>query len=85
MALSKANKALKALKERIETVELNGDMIQKAIGEETYKETIKCKDEIKTLVEAYEIQVENNKRLNKKVKAQRGQLKVLNREKKVQQ
>lgn len=82
MSISKANKTLRALKERVDTVELNGDMIQRAFGEETYQETVKLKDEIKTLIESYEKQVDLNKRLNKKVVAQRGILKVLQRKEK---
>lgn len=76
MSMSKTKKVLKALQQRVDTVELNGDMIEKAIGKESYEQTIICKDEIKTLLEAYknlQIQVKN---LNKKVSSQRGQLKV---------
>lgn len=77
MGNSKAKKALKALKQRIETIEMNADMIEKAVGRETTEETIKCKDEIKTLVEAYESQIELNKNQNIKIKNQRAILKAL--------
>ena len=77
MGNSKAKKALKALKQRIETIEMNADMIERAVGRETTEETIKCKDEIKTLVEAYESQIELNKKQNIKIKNQRAILKTL--------
>lgn len=83
MSLSKAKKALRALKERVDTVELNGDMIQRASGEEIYQETVKLKDEIKILVEAYEKQVDNNKILNKKIRSQRVHLRILEMKNKI--
>lgn len=77
MGNSKAKKALKALKQRVETIEMNADMIERAVGRETTEETIKCKDEIKTLIEAYESQIELNKKQNIKIKNQRAILRKL--------
>lgn len=71
MGLSKAKKAIIKLKQRVETVEMNKDMIERAVGKESAEETLKCVDEIKTFLEAYEKQVELNKILNKKVVNQR--------------
>lgn len=77
MGNSKAKKALKALRQRIETIEMNADMIERAVGKETTEETLKCKDEIKALVEAFEKQIELNKKQNIKIKNQRAILKTL--------
>lgn len=77
--MKKIQKVLESLKNRIDTVELNGDLIEKAIGRESYLETLKIKDELKILVEAYENQREQVEILNKKVMHQKGQLKVLYR------
>lgn len=77
MGNSKAKKALIALKRKVETVEMNADMIERAVGRETIEETIKCKDEIKTLIEAYESQIDLNKKQNIKIKNQRAILKAL--------
>lgn len=83
MGMSKAQKALLKLKLRVETVECHAEAVKNWMDESKFNSMMNCKEEIKTLIEAYEKQVENNKRLNKKVVAQRGQLKVLNRQKKV--
>lgn len=76
MSKSDTKKALKALQQRVETVELNGDMIEKAIGKESYEQTVKCKDEIKTVLEGYKRLQTQVRNLNKRVSSQRGQLKV---------
>lgn len=76
MGMPKTKKAIKALKERVDTVEMNKDLIERAVGKESAEETIKCKEEIKTLLEAYDRQSEQIKKLNKKVACQKGQLKV---------
>ncbi len=76
MSKSDTKKALEALQQRVETVELNGDMIEKAIGKESYEQTVKCKDEIKTVLEGYKRLQTQVKNLNKRVSSQKGQLKV---------
>lgn len=58
MGVSKAKKAITALWNRVNAVEENGDMIKRALGEETYLETKKCSDEIRAILEAYEKQKE---------------------------
>lgn len=73
--MSKTKKALRSLKRRIEAVEEYFEL--KHICDEKHIETLKCKDEIKILVEAYEKQIELNKKQNIKIKNQRGMLKVL--------
>ena len=84
MSISKAKKALIALKERVASFEYFEEEIKNTNSEKVYEDSIRCKDDIKTLVEAYEKQVGLNKILNKKVCAQRGQLKVLYRKGKQQ-
>lgn len=76
MGISKAKKAIIALRERVNTVETNGDLIQKAVSEEDWKATKQCAEEIKTLLEAYERQGKQINDLSKKVACQKGQLKV---------
>jgi len=81
MGMSKTKKAIVALQERVNTIELNGDMIEKALGKEQYEATVKCKDEIKTLLEAYEKQKEFTRNTIKnartKVLNQRNTIKML--------
>lgn len=81
MGMSKTKKAIIALQERVNTVELNGDMIEKALGKEQYEATVKCKDEIKTLLKAYDKQKEFTRNTIKnartKVLNQRNTIKML--------
>lgn len=81
MGMSKTKKAIIALQERVNTIELNGDMIEKALGKESYEETVKCKDEIKTLLETYEKQSEfirnTIRNAKKKILNQRNTIKML--------
>ncbi len=84
MSISKAKKALISLKERVAYFECFEEEIKNKNNEEEYQDSIKCKNEIKTLVEAYEKQVALNRILNSRVCAQRGQLKVLYRKDKQQ-
>lgn len=79
MSLSKSRKAYRALQERVNTVELNEDLIKKAIGEESFLATVKCKDEIKEILLLCDRQAEQIRALNKRVCAQRGQIKILRR------
>lgn len=84
MPISKAKKALMSLKNRVLSFEYFEEEIKRANAEATYADSIKCKNDIKTLIEAYEKQVSLNKVLNKRVCTQRGQLKVLYRKDKQQ-
>lgn len=72
----KTKRAIKALQERCNTVKLNGDMLERALGKESYEETKRFSEEIEIVLQ----ELENTKRhiagLNKKVCQQRGQLKV---------
>lgn len=77
MGISKTKKALKSLKQRVKTTEDNLIFLRNKATDELYQETVKCKDEIKTLIQAYENQIELNKRQNIKIKNQRGMLKAL--------
>ncbi len=77
MGISKIKKALKSLKQRVKTTEDNLIFLRNKTTDELYQETLKCKDEIKTLIGAYEKQIELNKRQNIKIKNQRGMLKAL--------
>lgn len=77
MGLSKTRKILNNLKQRVVAVEINFELEKNKMISEVYTETVKCKDEIKTLIEAYEKQIELNKKQNIKIKNQRRILKVL--------
>lgn len=77
MGISKTKKALKSLKQRVKTTENNLIFLRNKATDELYQETVKCKDEIKTLIPAYENQIELNKRQNMKIKNQRGMLRAL--------
>lgn len=77
MGISKTKKALISLRQRVETTENNLIFLRNKATDELYQETVKCKDEIKTLIQAYENQIELNKRQNIKIKNQRGMLKAL--------
>lgn len=79
MGMSKGKKAYRALQERVNTVELNTDLIKRAVGEESFLATVKCKDEIKEILLFCDRQAEQIRALNKKVCSQRGQIKVLRR------
>lgn len=78
--MSKAKKAIIALWARVNTVEQNEDLIKKAIGEESYRETKKCSDEIRDVLEAYEKQKELVITSRKKDK-----IKILNQRNKIKQ
>lgn len=85
MPISKAKKALIALKERVVSFEYFEEEVKRTNDEDTFADSIKCKNDIKILIEAYEKQVALNRTLNKKVCAQRGQLNVLYKRRKDKQ
>lgn len=57
MGISKAKKAIKALQERVNTCYENSDLLKRALSKEDYEATMKCAEEIKDVLEAYEKQV----------------------------
>lgn len=77
MSKTKTEKAIIALQRRVETVEISGDMLARALSPEDYEETVKCAQEIKTLLTAHEQQNKSVKQLNKKVVCQKAQIKGL--------
>ena len=77
MGMTKTKKAIFRLQERVNTVEENGDLIKKAVGEESWAETKKVSDDIKIVLEDYFRREQQVKSLNKKVAHQKGILKVL--------
>ena len=77
MGSSKTRKALADLKYRVKIVEENLEFKSNVIYGKEVVETLKVKDEIKILIEAYEKQIELNKKQNIKIKNQRGLLRVL--------
>lgn len=77
MGSSKTRKALVALKDRVKIVEENLEFKNNVIYGKEVVEALKVKDEIKILIEAYEKQIELNKKQNIKIKNQRGMLRVL--------
>lgn len=84
MSKSKTKKTIEALQDRVNTIELNGDMIEKAIGRGAFEQTLKCSNEIKTLIEAYAKQIELNKKMNIKIKTQRNELIKLKNKRKLE-
>lgn len=81
MGMTKTKKAILRLQERVNTVEENGDLIKSAVGEESWAETKKVSDDIKTVLEDYHRREQQIERLNKKVAHQKGILRVLQNKK----
>lgn len=79
MSKSETKKKIKALRERVETVEMNEDLMRRALSEDSWKETVKCKDEIKALLGAYDKQMELNRYMNKRIVKQRNLIGALQR------
>lgn len=58
MGISKARKAVTALRERVNTCYENSDLLKRALNKEDYEATMKCAEEIKDILEAYDRQLE---------------------------
>lgn len=77
MGLSKTKKALKNLKQRVENTERNLKILEPLKPTAWYEESIEFVNELKTLIEAYEEQIELNKKQNIKIRNQKGFLRAL--------
>ena len=77
MSRSNTEKALRSLKERVDNAKTSINWAREHLYKYSLKETEKVIDEIDTLIQAYERQIELNKKQNLKIKHQKGILKVL--------
>lgn len=77
MGRTVTKKALVDLKYRTKNAHENLDDLAGTIPLETWKETLIVVNEIQTLIDAYEKQIELNKNQNRKIKNQKGLIKAL--------
>lgn len=77
MSKSDTKKALENLKQRVINTKNNLMWLKSNTAEDAYQETIRCANEIDILIQGYERQIELNKKMNLKIKHQKGILKVL--------
>ncbi len=77
MSKSDTKKALENLKQRVNNTKNNLMWLKSNTAEDAYQETIKCTNEIDILIQGYERQIELNRKMNLKIKHQKGILKVL--------
>lgn len=68
MGISKARKAVTALRERVNTCYENSDLLKRALNKEDYEATMKCAEEIKDILEAYDRQLEITRNTAKNAK-----------------
>ena len=68
MGISKAKKAVTALRERVNTCYENSDLLKRALNKEDYEATMKCAEEIKDILEAYDRQLEITRNTAKNAK-----------------
>lgn len=68
MGISKAKKAVTALRERVNTCYENSDLLRRALNKEDYEVTMKCAEEIKDILEAYDRQLEITRNTAKNAK-----------------
>ena len=69
MGMTKTKKAILRLQERVNTVEENGDLIKSAVGEESWAETKKVSDDIKTVLEDYHRREQQIERLKRNIES----------------
>lgn len=77
MSKTDTEKALRNLKRRTNNTKNNLEWLKSNATEEAYQDTIKCANEIDTVIQAYERQIELNKKMNLKIIHQKGMLRAL--------